>query len=82
MRASGSGEVYSFAVDYAAVFRAILGSALLLTPDLVLVDANQAFLEACDRSREELVGFSVFDVFRRDPQDPVARGIRLRACVE
>ncbi|MGW3875944.1 PP2C family protein-serine/threonine phosphatase [Streptomyces sp. NPDC005055] len=82
MRTSGSGEVPWFAVDYAAVFRAIPGPALLLTPDLVIVDANQAFLETCDRSREELVGYSVFDVFPQDPQDPMAPGNRLRASVE
>lgn len=79
MCTTGSGEVPSFAVDYAAVFRAFAGPALLLTPGLVVVDANQAFLDTCGRLREELVGYSVFDVF---PQDPMAPGNRLRASVE
>ncbi|MFC8239047.1 PP2C family protein-serine/threonine phosphatase [Streptomyces sp. NPDC057284] len=82
MRTTGSGEVPSFAVDYAAVFRAFAGPALLLTPDLVMVDANQAFLDTCGHFREELVGYSAFDVFPQDPQEPMAPGNRLRASVQ
>lgn len=82
MSTTGSGEVPSFAVDYEAVFRAFAGPALLLTPGLVMVDANQAFLDTCGHSREELVGYSVFDVYPQDPQDPMAPGNRLRASVE
>ncbi|WP_371126484.1 PP2C family protein-serine/threonine phosphatase [Streptomyces sp. 136MFCol5.1] len=79
MCASGSDEGPSFAVDYAAVFRAFAGPALLLTPDLLVVDANQAFLDSCGHVREDLVGSSVFDV---PVQDPMVPGDRLRASVE
>ncbi|MFE7777295.1 PP2C family protein-serine/threonine phosphatase [Streptomyces sp. NPDC057445] len=75
------GQVPPSEIDYAAVFRAFPGPALLLTPDLVIVNVNQAFLGRSGRSREELVGRSVFEVFPVNPADPEAAGSRLRASV-
>ncbi|MFF0052229.1 PP2C family protein-serine/threonine phosphatase [Streptomyces sp. NPDC005498] len=82
MSPASSKQVPSFAVDYTEVFRAFPDSALLLTPDLIIVDANQAFLDISGHSREELVGNSVFDVLPQDPQDSKAPGNRLRASVQ
>lgn len=42
---------------------------LVLTPDLVIVDANRAYLSAVGRSRDELIGRDMFDVFPMPP-DP------------
>ncbi|MGW8950300.1 PP2C family protein-serine/threonine phosphatase [Streptomyces sp. NPDC055709] len=76
------GEAPRRAVDYEAVFRASPGPALLLTPGLVIVDANQALLTLSRRGRDEFVGRSVFDVFPTNPADQEAPGTRLRASVD
>jgi serine phosphatase RsbU (regulator of sigma subunit) len=64
------------AVDYAAVFQALPVPTLLLTPALVIADANRAFVRTSGRSLAELVGQYVFDVFPDDPSDPEASGPR------
>jgi GAF domain-containing protein len=46
---------------------------LVLTPDLVVVEANHAYLSAVRRRREELVGRYVFDAFPV-PDDPEGDG--------
>ncbi|MFD4573557.1 PP2C family protein-serine/threonine phosphatase [Streptomyces sp. NPDC058417] len=61
-------------IDYEAVFRALPGMVALLTPDLVYADANEDFLRLAGRSREELLGRYIFDVFPENPHDPAAAG--------
>ncbi|MEV3929307.1 SpoIIE family protein phosphatase [Streptomyces sp. NPDC053728] len=63
-------------IDYAAVFRALPGMVALLTPDLVYADANEDFLRLAGRSREQLLGQYIFDVFPENPNDPAAAGMR------
>lgn len=63
-------------VDYSAVFRALPGMVALLTPDLVYVDANDDFVRLSGRTREQLVGRYIFDVFPENPHDPAAAGMR------
>ncbi|MFI7501693.1 PP2C family protein-serine/threonine phosphatase [Streptomyces sp. NPDC049687] len=63
-------------IDYAAVFRALPGMVALLTPDLVYVDANDDFVRLAGRTREELVGRYIFDVFPENPGEPAAAGMR------
>lgn len=63
-------------IDYAAVFRALPGMVALLTPDLVYADANDEFQRLSGRSREQLVGRHLFDVFPDNPADPAATGAR------
>jgi diguanylate cyclase (GGDEF)-like protein len=48
---------------YAAVFAATPAPLLVLTPDLVICEAADAYLAAVGRSREELVGLNLFDAF-------------------
>ncbi|GAA3796080.1 PP2C family protein-serine/threonine phosphatase [Streptomyces phyllanthi] len=70
-------------IDYAAVYQALPGPILLLTPDLVMADANEAYVRVSGRRREELVGRYVFDVFPDDPADPDASGPKnLRVSLE
>ncbi|MFE5592597.1 PP2C family protein-serine/threonine phosphatase [Streptomyces sp. NPDC056549] len=70
-------------IDYEAVFQALPGAVALLTPDLVYADANEAFLLTSGRTREQLVGRHLFDVFPDNPGDPSATGVRnLRASLE
>ncbi|MEV6381725.1 SpoIIE family protein phosphatase [Streptomyces sp. NPDC051773] len=63
-------------IDYAEVFRALPGMVALLTPDLVYADANDDFVRLAGRSREELIGRYIFDVFPENPNEPAAAGMR------
>jgi PAS domain S-box-containing protein len=62
-------------IDYAAVFAAVPNPLLLLTRDLVILDANQAYAEITGHQREELLGRYLFDVLPRSPVDTDASGI-------
>ncbi|EKX69110.1 PAS domain-containing protein [Streptomyces ipomoeae] len=71
------------AIDYAAVFQALPGMVALLTPELVFADANEEFLRLAGRTREQVVGRYLFDVFPDNPADPGATGMRnLAASLE
>ncbi|MCW7945080.1 protein phosphatase [Streptomyces hygroscopicus] len=63
-------------IDYAAAFQALPGMMALLTPDLVYADANEEFLRMSGRTREQLVGRYLFDVFPDNPNNPAASGVR------
>ncbi|MDT0266602.1 SpoIIE family protein phosphatase [Streptomyces sp. DSM 44915] len=63
-------------IDYAAVFRVYPSPVALLTPELRYVDANDAYLQVAGRTRDELTGGSVFDVFPDNPGDRKASGTR------
>lgn len=51
------------AVDFAALFDAIPTAYLVMTPDLVIVEANPAYLANVGRTRGELLGRPVFEAF-------------------
>ncbi|MFF1356114.1 SpoIIE family protein phosphatase [Streptomyces sp. NPDC058297] len=63
-------------IDYEQVFRALPGSVALLRPDLVYADANEAFCQMSGRTRDQLVGRYLFDVFPDNPNDDGATGMR------
>ena len=63
-------------IDYRAVFHALPGMVALLTPDFVYADVNEDFLRYSGRSREQLIGRYLFDVFPDNPNDPAATGVR------
>ncbi|WP_121750962.1 SpoIIE family protein phosphatase [Streptomyces sp. E2N166] len=63
-------------IDYEAVFHALPGMVALLTPDLEYADANQDFLRLAGRTREQLLGRYIFDVFPENPNDPASAGMR------
>ncbi|MGW0189031.1 SpoIIE family protein phosphatase [Streptomyces sp. NPDC003362] len=62
-------------IDYTAVFAVLPSPCLMLGTDLVIAAANQAFCEVTGRSRAELVGRYLFDVFPDNPTDPEADGM-------
>lgn len=69
-------------IDYMAVYRQLPVDVALLTPEFVIADANEAFLRAAGRTREEVLGLSMFDAFPDSPWDPGAGGSRsLRATL-
>lgn len=63
-------------IDYEAVFQALPGAVALLTTDLVYADVNEAFLDMSGRTRDQVVGRYLFDVFPDNPKDPSASGMR------
>ena len=62
-------------IDYGAVFNALPGMVALLTPELVYVDANEDFLRNSGRTREQVIGRYLFDVFPDNTNDPAATGM-------
>ncbi|WP_432493861.1 SpoIIE family protein phosphatase [Kineococcus gypseus] len=82
--APGGGRLAPLpAPDYRRVFDETPAPLLLLTPDLVIVHANRARLEATATVLEEQVGRHLFEVFPVNPDDPGADGLRnLRASLE
>jgi PAS domain-containing protein len=62
-------------IDYEAVYRSLPIPVLLLTPEFIMADMNQAYLEKAGRTREELLGRYVFDAFPDNPSDPGATGV-------
>lgn len=54
--------------DFRAVFASLPTAYLVMSPDLVIVEANQAYLRLLQRTREEIVGRPVFDAFPPAPE--------------
>lgn len=63
-------------IDYTALFAATPSPYLVLGPDLVIVDVNEAYLRATGRSMQDLVGRHLFDAFPDNPADANADGVR------
>ncbi|GAB3549294.1 hypothetical protein GCM10027343_30780 [Noviherbaspirillum agri] len=52
------------------------------TPEFIILALNDSFLRTVSRSREDMEGFGLFDVFREDTDDPNDTGIAaLRASL-
>jgi PAS domain S-box-containing protein len=54
-------------VDFEKLFADLPTAYLVMTPDLVIVEANRAYLQTLGRTREELVGRPVFEAFPPTP---------------
>jgi PAS domain-containing protein len=63
-------------IDYAAVFQQFSAPVLLLTPDLVVADANQAYLDVTSRTRDQLLGRNIFAAFPDNPSDAHASSVQ------
>ena len=69
--------------DFRALFQAVPGLYLVLTPDFRIVAASDAYLDAIMKRREEILGRDLFEVFPDNPQDPGATGVNnLRGSLE
>jgi PAS domain-containing protein len=70
-------------INYREVFRTMPGAMALLTPDGVILDVNDEYIEVSGRSREQLLGRNLFDAFPRNPDDPGELGpIQLKASFD
>ncbi|WP_393063325.1 PP2C family protein-serine/threonine phosphatase [Streptomyces sp. LN549] len=63
-------------IDFETVFHALPGAVALLRTDLVFAEANEAYLSLSGRTREQLIGHYLFDVFPDNPGDQAATGMR------
>ncbi|MFI5843520.1 ATP-binding protein [Catenuloplanes sp. NPDC051500] len=61
-------------IDYRLLFRGAPTAFVVLDPELVIVEASDAYLAATARTRAELVGRPVFEAFPDNPTDPEAGG--------
>ena len=67
-------------VDFRALFDAAPAALALLSPELVFVAVNRAYERLLDRTREEIVGRNIFEVF---PGGSSGEGVEvLRASLE
>ncbi|MDP4502645.1 PAS domain-containing protein [Nonomuraea turcica] len=79
---TGTRQSISPWIDYAALFSATPSPCLVLDPDLVIVDVNQAYLRATGRTAEDLIGQHILAAFPDNPGDPNADGVQnLRASL-
>jgi signal transduction histidine kinase len=62
--------------DFQALFEAAPGLYLVLTPDLRIVAASNAYLQATMTTHDAIVGRGLFEVFPDNPNDPAADGVR------
>jgi signal transduction histidine kinase/ActR/RegA family two-component response regulator len=76
-------EAFSLPIpDFRALFESAPGLYLVLLPDLRIVAASDAYLQATMTKREEILGRGLFDVFPDNPDDAEATGVRnLRASL-
>ena len=59
---------------FQSLFESLPGLYLVLTPDLKIVAASDAYLKATMTKRENLIDRDLFDVFPDNPDDPAATG--------
>jgi len=69
--------------EFRALFESAPGSYLVLRPDFTIVTASDEMVRTAGRTREDLVGRHLFDVFPDNPDDPeVAASRDLRDSIE
>ena len=70
-------------LDLLLVFNAQPGATLLLSPDWVIVGANDDYLAATLTQRDVIVGQFIFDAFPDNPEAPEANAVaNVRASLE
>lgn len=68
--------------DFQLLFESAPGLYLVLTPELAIVAASDAYLRATLTRRADVIGRRLFDVFPDNPADPQASGVsNLRASL-
>jgi serine phosphatase RsbU (regulator of sigma subunit) len=70
--------------DYGVIFQAMPTPYLVMTPDLVIADANPAYLTTTGRTLDDIVGRPVFEAFPGNPNetDPDGGVTKVRASLE
>jgi signal transduction histidine kinase len=61
--------------DFRALFESAPGLYLVLTSDLTIVAASNAYLQATMTKRDDILGRRLFEVFPDNPDDPASTGV-------
>jgi PAS domain-containing protein len=70
-------------IDYQAAFKCMPGAVALLSPDLVILDVSDGYLDAAGRRVDDIVGRHILEAFPVNPRDPGDTGPRdLQASLE
>lgn len=62
--------------DFRALFESAPGLFLVLTPELQIVAASDAYLRATMTTREQIAGSYLFDIFPDNPDDKSSTGVK------
>ncbi len=62
-------------MDYAALFAALPTPYMVMTPDLVICAANEAYLASVGRTRQDIIGRPVFEAFPPQPDAMDSSGV-------
>jgi len=70
-------------VDFKSLFESAPGLYLILLPDLTIVAASQAYLDATMTKMDDIIDHKLFDIFPDNPDDTTATGVsNLRFSLE
>ena len=82
-RKAAEAEVHRSRAIFENLFESLPGLYLVLTPDLKIVTASDAYLKATMTQREQILGRGLFEVFPDNPDDVDATGTsNLRASLD
>jgi PAS domain S-box-containing protein len=69
--------------DFKLLFESVPGLYLILSPDLIILNASDTYLRATMTKRDEIIGHHLFDVFPDNPNDADATGTKnLKASLD
>jgi two-component system, LuxR family, sensor kinase FixL len=68
--------------DFQTLLAALPHAYLVFTPDLLIVEASDAYLNATMTRREDILGRNVFHVFPENPQAPKSSAMALRSSIQ
>jgi len=70
-------------IDYRAAFKSMPGAVALLSPDLVILDVSDCYLDAAGCGPDRIIGRNILEAFPENPRDPDDTGPRdLRTSLE
>lgn len=79
---TANAELQSRRAELQSLFESLPGLYLILTPELEIVTASDAYLKATMTTRLAIAGRGLFEVFPDNPDDPAADGVsNLRASL-
>lgn len=79
---SANKELLHSRAELKSIFESLPGLYLVLTSELEIVSASDAYLKATMTTREQILGRNLFEVFPDNPDDAAATGVsNLRASI-
>jgi len=83
MKKAYDSDSSSAETNYISLFHSAPDLYVVLSPELIIIDASNSYLKATLTQRDEIIGKKIFDIFRDNPADANATGVaNLRASLE